>query len=108
MEDKIAAYKERQKDKRRTLKIMITFWVIYVAVSALISYYVRATYLIFFIIGYFGGPATLFVFLRMHPTEKYEIRISDDFSKALAFLKLSKNEKGRAATRHRKRATNYV
>lgn len=46
--------------------------------------------------------------MKAHSPEKYEIRISYDFSTAMSFLKMSEKEKGRAAGRHRRKAANYI
>jgi hypothetical protein len=108
MQDKIDAYRQRQKDRRKSRIVIVLFWVGFAVVATLVSIYAPIASNIFVVIAYFGFFITYFAYLRSNPPEKYEIRIGADFLEAMSLIKMSETEKGRAAARHRKRAAKYV
>lgn len=109
IEDKLAAYNTRQRE-RLYLKIkIVASWVIYGIIAGTITYRNPSFQDPLFAIGYVYAIGTFFWYLILRSgRESYEIKICSHFSKATDFVKMTFKENKKDAKRHRDRAVEEI
>jgi hypothetical protein len=108
LQDKLEAYKERQKDRFKTKIYIIALWIIYGIIGAFFSYFVVNISNILIGIGYLGVLVTFFWYLTHFGAESYEMQICSYLSRALKLIKSSQKEKEKDAQRHRGKAADQI